>query len=127
MDSSILINILNPCSFIILISLKRLCCVSGYFLIHSTNDFVGYGCASDNNDPILRENPVVRTREKLHRTKKLWFLHFVMKEIRRKSLNIEANLTLYPPQKSPHLHSKMTRSARNDYQFSLRNDMIDLP
>ena len=73
------------------------------------------------NDYIFVEKPVVRTRRKLHQPKKLWFLHFVMMQIRRKSLNNEADLTL-PLLKFHHLHSKMTRSARNDPPFSLRND-----
>jgi len=76
-------------------------------------------------DPIFGEKPVVRTRRKLHQPKKLWFLHFVMMQIRRKSLNNEADLTLLLL-KFHHLHSKMTRSARNDPPFSLRNDTIVL-
>jgi hypothetical protein len=81
--------------------------------------------ASPTNDPIFGENPIVRTRGKLHQPKKWWFLHFVMMQIRRKSLNNEADLTLLLL-KFRHLHSKMTRLARNDPPFSLRNDTIDL-
>jgi len=80
---------------------------------------------SHKNDYIFGEKPVVRTRRKLHQPKKLWFLHFVMMQIRRKSLNNEADLTLLLL-KFHHLHPKMTRSARNDPPFSLRNDTIVL-
>ena len=81
--------------------------------------------AAHKNYTIVREKPVVRTRGKLHQPKKLWFLHFVMMQIRRKSLNNEADLTL-PLLKFHHLHSKMTRLTRNDHPFSLRNDTIVL-
>jgi hypothetical protein len=81
--------------------------------------------AAHKNYTIVGEKPVVRTREKLHQPKKWWFLHFVMMQIRRKSLNNEADLTLLLL-KFHHLHSKMTRSARNDPPFSLRNDTIVL-
>jgi len=80
---------------------------------------------SHKNDYIFGEKPIVRIRGKLHRPKKLWFLHFVMMQIRRKSLNNEADLTLLLL-KFHHLHPKMTRLARNDPPFSLRNDTIDL-
>mgnify|MGYP000971353938 CR=1 FL=1 len=80
---------------------------------------------SHKNDDIFGEKPIVRTPGKLHQPKKLWFLHFVMMQIRRKSLNNEADLTLLLL-KFRHLHTKMTRSARNDHPFSLRNDTIVL-
>jgi hypothetical protein len=80
---------------------------------------------SHKNDYIFGENPIVRIREKLHQTKKWRFLHSVMMQIRRKSLNNEADLTLLLL-KFHHLHSKMTRSARNDPPFSLQNDTIVL-
>ena len=90
-------------------------------IIQMTHPFPKEYPVSHKNDYIFGEKPIVRTRGKLHQTKKLWFLHFVMMQIRRKSLNNEADLTLLLL-KFHHLHSKMTRSARNDPPFSLRND-----
>jgi len=66
---------------------------------------------SHKNDCIFGENSIVRIRGKLHQPKKLWFLHFVMMQIRRKSLNNEADLTLQPVEIHHLIHNTPLPSA----------------
>ena len=66
---------------------------------------------SHKNDYIFGEKPVARTHGKIHQTKKWWFLHFVMMQIRRKSLNPEAKLTLQPVETRHLIHNTSLPSA----------------
>ena len=66
---------------------------------------------SYKNDYIFGEKPIVRTHGKLHRPKKRWFLHFVLMQISRKSLNNEADLTLQPVEIHHLIHNTPLPSA----------------